>query len=93
MKRIKEDIEIEKKAEEIIKTSKDQEELRRISEKVKEIECIQYSEGNASKLETLLSELKGMVIPKEEAQIFFIKNGGLTLILRVLDVAAAVNLL
>ena len=60
---------------------------------MKEIESVQYSEENAAKLEESLTALKDPVLTSEESQIFFIKNGGLTLIIRLMDVGAAMTLL
>ena len=66
---------------------------RKIAEQIKEIESVQYSEENAEKLEQLVTKLKEAVVPSEEAQLFFIKNGGLSLLLRNIEVSSAVSLL
>ncbi len=60
---------------------------------MKEVEAVQFSEENITKLDGLVAELKTSVLSTEESEIFFIKNSGLALILRLIEVPAAISLL
>jgi hypothetical protein len=60
---------------------------------MKEIEGIQYSKENTEQLENLTMKLKEYVLEKEDGEIFFLKNNGLSLILRLLEITSAMILL
>lgn len=66
---------------------------RKISDQIKEIEAIQNTEENTQKLEDLTKILKDEILAKEEAQLFFLKNNGLQILLRLIEIPSAILLL